>query len=110
MSQDLKISNAELSIYCNKIMSYSSYIVHCIDMSIALLNKATENGIIDIKFREAVSELNTKLRGCSTVIASNVTEVNRRVNEFNSSIESADNYVYSDENMASVLSVLSMFI
>lgn len=109
MNGDLKINNAELSIYCNKISTYNSYLVHSVDMCIALLNDATEKGIIDTKFRGAVAELNTKLRGCAVAVTDNVSEVNHRVNEFNASIEAADNYVYSDENMASVLSVLSMF-
>ena len=109
MSQDVKISESEMSIYCNQISSYNSYLIHSVDMCIALLDAAATSGIIDVKFNEAIAELKPKIRASAVLGADSVETMKGHVSKYVEAVQTSDNYVYSDEGMSSVVSVLKMF-
>lgn len=109
MSKDLKISEGEFSIYKNKISSYESFLVESIDSYIFVLESVLNTGIKDKKITEAISDLKTKFKLIATNLESSVSSLNSISFDFLSKIETEDKFNYSDEDMSSIFSILSMF-
>ena len=110
MSDSLKLSEAEFSIYENKLSSYSQFLSESIDTYISILDEVLSIGINDIKVTSAINELKEKLRPISQNIESSTSAVKNATSGFVSDVETEDRFNYSDEGMSSIFSILSMFL
>ena len=110
MSNNLKISEAEFSVYINKLSSYSRFLSSSLDSYIKILDTVLQLGINDQEITKAISELKENIKPIATNLESSASSVKSLSGEYISSIETEDKFKYSDEGMSSVFSILSMFL
>lgn len=110
MSNNLKISEGEFSIYKNKISTYCDFLSESIDSYIAVLDEVLSIGINDVKITNAITDLKTRIKPIAENLESSSSSVNSSLSIFLSDVESEDKFNYSDEGMSSIFSILSMFL
>ena len=106
----LVISDAEMSIAANRITEYTKYMVNCYSAFEKFLEDVKSFGINSQRIEASLNRLQNDVKP-ETIKADQASlVVSRYIRQYLEKVENADKFVYDDNNMSSLLGVLSVFL
>lgn len=110
MYKDIIYNENELTIAANNIISYTDYIVRCIEELNQIIIDLSKNGIQDELITEKLKVLNEQLTPYKKNMNEYGNNVSQSVKKSISEIAAADNFQFPEIERGMIASLLSHFI